>query len=80
MVTAFKKQVSIAGFIFNVSYSNMDFLAKEQTFQLVRNEFILPKEVCKKYANLDITNQDLINQSIVLVDGERISLNLQISK
>lgn len=80
IITDFKKQDSITGFIFNISYSDMDFLAKEKTLRLVRNEFILPKEACKKYANLEITNQDLINQSIVLVDGERISLNLQISK
>jgi hypothetical protein len=80
IVTDFKKQDSITGFIFNISYSDMDFLAKEKTFRLVRNEFILPKEACRKYANHEITNQDLINQSIVLVDGERIALNLQISK
>lgn len=80
IVMDFKKQDSITGFIFNISYSDMDFLAKEETLRLVRNEFILPIEACQKYANLEITNQDLINQSIVLVDGERIALNLQISK
>jgi hypothetical protein len=28
------------------------------------------------FARADITNQDLINQSVVLVNGVRISLNL----
>ena len=76
----FKRQDDIAGFIFFVSYTNKDFLEKYDVPKFVTNEFILPKEACKKYASLDITNQDLINGSIVLVDGERISLNLQMSK
>jgi len=78
--TDFKKQDKIAGFIFNVTYTNKDFLEKYDMPRYVTNEFILPKDACRKYADLDITNQDLINQSIVLVDGERISLNLQFSK
>lgn len=78
--TDFKAQENIAGFIFNVTYTTKDFLEKSDMAKLVRNEFVLPKAACGQYAALDITNQDLINQSIVLVDGERISLNLQISK
>lgn len=78
--TDFKAQESIEGFIFNVTYTNKDFSEKSDVARLVRNEFVLPKAACRQYAALDITNQDLINQSIVLVDGERISLNLQISK
>lgn len=78
--TDFKKQDSIDGFIFNVTYTDKDFLKEYDDPKIVVNEFVLPKEACRKYANLDITNQDLINQSIVLVDGERISLNLQTSR
>lgn len=80
IVTDFKKQDSITGFIFNVTYTNKDFMEEYDVLRVVTNEFIMTKESCLKYANLDITNQDLINQSIVLVDGERITLNLQISK
>jgi hypothetical protein len=80
ITTDFKKQDDIAGFIFKVTYTNKDFSEKYDAPRYVTNEFILPKEACKQYAALDITNQDLINQSIVLVDGERISLNLQISR
>ena len=78
--TDFKNQDEIAGFIFNVTYTNKDFSEKYDLPRYVTNEFILPKDACSRYAALDITNQDLIDQSIVLVDGERISLNLQISK
>ncbi|GEM_PF-4329921 len=80
IATDFKKQDTIAGFIFAVTYTNKDFLKESEMPKAVTNEFILPKEACQKYANLDITNQDLIDRSYVLVDGERIALKLQFSK
>lgn len=40
-------------------------------------EFICPIGSLQQFANAEITNQDLINQSIVLVNGVRIALNLQ---
>ena len=40
-------------------------------------EFICPLKALRKFANADIANQDLINQSVVLVNGVRITLNLQ---
>lgn len=39
-------------------------------------EFVLPLKSARRFADADITNQDLINESIVLVNGVRISLNL----
>jgi hypothetical protein len=40
-------------------------------------EYILPIRAVRQFTAADITNQDLINQSIVLVNGVRIALNLQ---
>jgi len=40
-------------------------------------EFLLPKELARKFANSDITNQDLLDKGQVLVNGVRIALNLQ---
>jgi hypothetical protein len=40
-------------------------------------EFICPLIPLRKFVDAEITNQDLINQSIVLVNGVRIALNLQ---
>lgn len=40
-------------------------------------EFICPIIPLRQFADADITNQDLIQQSIVLVNGVRIALNLQ---
>jgi hypothetical protein len=40
-------------------------------------EFICPLQALRRFASYDISNQDLINQGMVIVNGVRISLNLQ---
>ncbi len=40
-------------------------------------EFICPLKPLRQFVNAEITNQELINQSVVLVNGVRIALNLQ---
>jgi hypothetical protein len=40
-------------------------------------EFICPLSPLRQFVNAEITNQDFINQSVVLVNGVRIALNLQ---
>ena len=40
-------------------------------------EFICPLKLLRHFVDADITNQDLINQSTVLVNGVRIALDLQ---
>jgi hypothetical protein len=41
-------------------------------------EFICPREALRKFVNADITNQQLLDQSVILVNGVRIALNLQL--
>jgi hypothetical protein len=41
-------------------------------------EFLFPKTLTQKFANSEITNQELIDKSQVLVNGVRIALNLQL--
>ncbi len=41
-------------------------------------EFVCPKSALRHFVDADITNQQLIDQSIVLVNGVRIALNLQL--
>jgi hypothetical protein len=41
-------------------------------------EFIVPKTVARKFVDADITNQELIDRSQVVVNGVRIALNLQL--
>jgi hypothetical protein len=40
-------------------------------------EYICPLAALRQFADADITNQDLIDQSVVLVNGVRIALSLQ---
>ena len=40
-------------------------------------EYLLPKTLAQKFANSEITNQELIDKGQVLVNGVRIALNLQ---
>lgn len=41
-------------------------------------EFLLPKDLAQKFANAEVTNQELIDKSQVLVNGVRIALNMQL--
>lgn len=43
-------------------------------------EFLLPKNLAEKFANNEITNQELIDKGQVLVNGVRIALNLQLAE
>lgn len=40
-------------------------------------EFVLPLKALRQFLDADITNQQLLDQSVVLVNGVRIALNLQ---
>lgn len=43
-------------------------------------EFLLPKDLARKFANSEITNQELLDKGQVLVNGVRIALNLQLAE
>ena len=41
-------------------------------------EFICPRTALKRFVNAEITNQQFLDQSVILVNGVRIALNLQL--
>lgn len=41
-------------------------------------EFICPRAALQQFVNAEITNQQLLDQSVILVNGVRIALNLQL--
>jgi hypothetical protein len=41
-------------------------------------EFISPRPAVQQFVNAEITNQQLLDQSVILVNGVRIALNLQL--
>jgi hypothetical protein len=44
---------------------------------IIKYRFIMPQEAIKRYEDKDISGQDLLNQSIILMDDQRIELRLQ---
>ena len=59
-------------------FSVLNQLAPEPHASSEAIEFICPRKAARQFANAEITNQQLIDQSIVLVNGVRIALNLQL--
>lgn len=53
-----------------------DFLNKAETLKEMEYRFLIPQDIAKKYKDKDITGQELINSSIILMNDERIKLDL----
>lgn len=62
--------------LFDFSVLNKLSPAAKQTSEAI--EFICPRQALRQFVNAEITNQQLLDQSIVLVNGVRIALNLQL--
>ena len=62
--------------LFDFSVLNKLRPTAKQTSEAI--EFICPRAALKKFVNAEITNQQLLDESIVLVNGVRIALNLQL--
>ncbi len=65
------------GYDLNVTGRTKDFTKKESKPTLIEYRFLIPAEVVKQYKNLDISGQDVLDNSIILMDNERIKLQLQ---
>jgi hypothetical protein len=62
--------------LFDFSVLNKLSPAAKETSEAI--EFICPRKALKQFVNAEISNQQLLDQSIVLVNGVRIALNLQL--
>jgi hypothetical protein len=62
--------------LFDFSVLNKLSLGAKGTSEAI--EFICPRIALKQFVNANITNQQLLDQSIILVNGVRIALNLQL--
>jgi len=62
--------------LFDFSVLNKLSATAKETSEAI--EFICPRDALKQFVNAEITNQQLLDQSIVLVNGVRIALNLQL--
>jgi len=62
--------------LFDFSVLNKLSPAAKSTSEAI--EFICPRTALKQFVNAEITNQQLLDQSTILVNGVRIALNLQL--
>jgi hypothetical protein len=62
--------------LFDFSVLNKLSLGAKVTSEAI--EFICPRTALKQFVNAEITNQQLLDQSVILVNGVRIALNLQL--
>lgn len=65
------------GYDIIVTTYTQDFLNKGETLEKIEYRFLIPQEIVRKYKNKDITGQNLLDNSFILLDDERIQLKLQ---
>lgn len=65
------------GYDITVIGHSKDFLEKYAISKNLTYRFLIPETVARRYKNKDISGQELLNSSVVLLDDERIDLKLQ---
>lgn len=65
------------GYKIHISGFYKNFANEYENNKALEFEFFMPKSVVREYKDLDISGQELLNKSIVLMDGERVELKLQ---
>lgn len=65
------------GYDISVKTYYRSFLDKQKEASKLQFRFVIPKETVKRYKNSDITGQGVLDESIILLDDERIELRLQ---
>jgi len=65
------------GYDLNITGYTKSFADKYASPQSIEYRFLMPEEIVKKYKNKDISGQQLLDDSIILMDDERIELKLQ---
>jgi hypothetical protein len=53
------------------------FAEKDATSELIEYRFLIPVKVVMQYKNKDISGQQVLDESVILMDDERIELKLQ---
>ena len=71
---------ALAYFVEPMDFDGIDFSATVHTSDgegVESVEFIVPASILRRYEQYDCTGQQLINSSVILINGERVSLDLQ---
>ncbi|MDP1816779.1 MAG: hypothetical protein Q8K92_20160, partial [Leadbetterella sp.] len=65
------------GYDITVVGHTKSFAEEYATSKAVEYRFLMPEGVVRKYKNKDISGQQVLDQSVILMDDERIELKLQ---
>lgn len=65
------------GYDLTVKGYTKSFADKYATGQPINYRYLMPEGTVRKYKNKDISGQQLLNESVILMDDERIELKLQ---
>ncbi len=68
---------AIAGVNLKITGYTKDFMKETNPTKEITYEFIMKKEDIKNYKDKDITSQKLLDNSVILMDNERVELKLQ---
>ena len=66
----------IDGLEFEVKIAFRDFVDKSSRTQYEELKFYVPKDALKLFIDADITDQELIDESIILLNDNRVKVNL----
>jgi hypothetical protein len=65
------------GYKLTIRTQKSNFIDKASPTEYLTYDFYLPRELVRQYKQSDISGQKLVNGSIVLLDGERIDIELK---
>ena len=70
-------QSSFYGYLLTVYGATKSFTDEYATPDIITYQYYIPQEIVKKYKDKDISGQTLLDNSIILMDGERVEFKLQ---
>jgi len=65
------------GYDLTVVGHTKSFAEEYATAKSIEYRFMIPESVVRKYKNKDISGQKVLDESVILMDDERIELKLQ---
>lgn len=76
-IASASSSLPIDGYKLTVRTQKSNFAEKTSPSEYLAYDFFLPKDLVRQYKQADISGQKLVNGSVVLLDGERIDLDLK---
>ena len=76
-IASASSNLPLDGYKLTIRTQKSNFIDKASPSEYLAYDFYLPRDLVRQYKQSDISGQKLVNGSIVLLDGERIDLDLK---